>query len=316
MMKDWVMIFPGQGVVDAEAIKAAVIALYHRFSAIRHFMFKAEKQLGYNPFRLRDDLFKKTGFAQPGIFLHSVVVAKVLEHYDWIPQALAGHSLGLFGALWAGGWLDDWTALELIMQRGVLTQASADKTPGKMAAIIGMGKEEVIAICSDIPGIEAVNFNGPGQTMISGTIEAVDKACQIFTGKAKKVIPVETGVAFHHFELLAGASEDFDIELNKVGVTWQEVTDKALFIDDKELIAADEVHSYTLGHLARPVDWTSTILNAIKSGKKKFLIVGPGQLHVNIIKRIAKHFKIEGVQVVCLSTFEEIESFVAKPFAG
>ena len=169
-------VFPGQGAQYPGMGKD----LYENSVEARELFDRANKILGFNiteiMFNGTADELKQTKVTQPAVFLHSVILAKVLGVK---PDAVAGHSLGEFSALVVAGALSFEDGLKLVSKRALAMQACCEQQPGGMAAILGMEDEVVEKCCDTIDGVVvAANYNSPGQIVISGANEAVDKACE------------------------------------------------------------------------------------------------------------------------------------------
>lgn len=191
-------IFPGQGAQFVGMGKD----LYEKSEQARELFEKANDILG---FRITDIMFngtdedlKQTNVTQPAIFLHSVILAKVLGD-DFKPEMVAGHSLGEFSALVAAGALSFDDGLRLVAARANAMQKACEIQPSTMAAILGLDDFTVEDICHRISDVVVpANYNCPGQLVISGTIAGVEKACEEMTAAgAKRALKLNVGGAFH-----------------------------------------------------------------------------------------------------------------------
>src|SRR5690606_31819371 len=191
-------IFPGQGAQFVGMGKD----LYDSNQDSKALFEKANEILG---FRITDIMFngteedlKQTKVTQPAIFLHSVILAKALGD-SFKPAMVAGHSLGEFSALVAAGALSFEDGLRFVATRANAMQRACEAQPSTMAAILGLDDETVEKICAQVEDVVvAANYNCPGQLVISGTIEGVDKACVLLTeAGAKRALKLNVGGAFH-----------------------------------------------------------------------------------------------------------------------
>src|SRR6195952_1740590 len=191
-------IFPGQGAQFVGMGKD----LYEQSEQARELFEQANQILG---FRITDLMFegtledlKQTNVTQPAIFLHSVILAKVLGD-DFKPEMVAGHSLGEFSALVAAGALSFEDGLRLVAARANAMQKACEIQPSTMAAILGLDDYTVEYICQEISNVVVpANYNCPGQLVISGTIAGVDEACEKLTAAgAKRALKLNVGGAFY-----------------------------------------------------------------------------------------------------------------------
>ena len=205
-----------------------------------------------------DDL-KQTKVTQPAVFIHSVAAAATIE--DFKPGMTAGHSLGEFSALVAAGAMSFEDGLRLVYARAMAMQKACEARPSTMAAIIGLSDEVVEEVCSGIDGIVVpANYNCPGQLVISGEIEAVDKACAVLKeAGAKRALRLAVGGAFH-----SPLMQNVDALPS---------TDPAVI---KEKL---------LRQLTSPVRWTQTVLNMHRDGAAEFVELGPGAVLQGLIKK-------------------------------
>ena len=169
-------VFPGQGAQFTGMGKD----LYENNPVAKELFEKANDILG---FRITDMMFngteddlKQTAVTQPAVFLHSVILAKTLGE-EFKPDMVAGHSLGELSALTAAGALSFEDGLKLVAARAHAMQKACEAKPSTMAAIIALADEKVEEICNGIDGVVCANYNCPGQIVISGEVEAIDKAC-------------------------------------------------------------------------------------------------------------------------------------------
>jgi len=240
---------------------------------------------------------KQTEFTQPAIFLHSVALYKTL---DAEPGMVAGHSLGEFSALVACEATTFGDTLKIVRKRGELMQQAGEQNPGTMAAIIGMDDEQVEEICdkaSSVTGKEAVaaNYNCPGQLVISGDLEAVEKAVELAKEagcRLAKVLPVSG--AFHS-SLMRPAFDGLRDELENLEINsptcpiYSNVTGEPT--EDP-----DEIRNNVLKQLLNPVRWTQTLQNMHENGARTFVEVGPGNVLQGLVKRTLNDIEVTGYQ--------------------
>ena len=201
-------VFPGQGAQFVGMGKD----LYDNNAEAKEMFEKANEILG---FRITDLMFngteedlRQTKVTQPAIFLHSVILAKSLGD-EFKPDMVAGHSLGEFSALVAAGALSFEEGLKLVAKRAMAMQKACEAKPSTMAAVLALSDETVENLCAEVEDVVApANYNCPGQVVISGTIEGIDKACEkMLAAGAKRALKLKVGGAFHS-PLMQPAQED------------------------------------------------------------------------------------------------------------
>lgn len=286
-------VFPGQGAQFPGMGKD----LYENSPLAKELFDKANEILGFNITNIMfegtvDDL-KQTKVTQPAIFLHSVILAKTLP--DFKPEMVAGHSLGEFSALVANGTLTFEDGLKLVSQRAMAMQKACELEPSTMAAIVGLDDASVEEVCASVDAVVVpANYNCPGQLVISGSMEGIDKACEALTAKgAKRALKLVVGGAFHS-PLMEPAREELAaaIEATTFGtpicpvyqnVNAQPVSDPAVI---KENLIAQ---------LTAPVKWTQTVENMLKDGATLFTEIGPGKVLQGLIKKVDRNAEVAGV---------------------
>jgi [acyl-carrier-protein] S-malonyltransferase len=281
-------VFPGQGAQFVGMGKD----LYDNYPQAKELFEKANEILG---FRITDLMFagtdedlKQTKVTQPAVFLHSVIMAKVLGD-TFQPQAVAGHSLGEFSALVAAGALSFEDGLILVSKRAMAMQKACELNPSTMAAILNLDDKTVEDVCASIEGevVVAANYNCPGQLVISGSNAGIDKACELLLTKgAKRALKLPVGGAFHsplmepaRIELEAAiAATQFN---NPICPVYQNV-------DAKPYTDAAQIKANLILQLTAPVRWTQTVQNMIADGVTSFIEVGPGKVLQGLVKKINK----------------------------
>lgn len=278
-------IFPGQGA----QFSGMGLDLYKNSPLAQKLFEQANDILGFN---ITDIMFegsaedlKETKVTQPAVFLHSVILAKTLGD-SFKPDMVAGHSLGEFSALVANGVLNFEDGLKLVSQRALAMQKACDIQPSTMAAVLGLEDSMVERICASTEGVVvAANYNCPGQLVISGEIDAVNKACEALKAAgAKRALVLPVGGAFHSplmepaREELAAAIENtiFSIPICPI---YQNVTAQAV-------INENEIKANLISQLTAPVRWTQSIQQMIFDGATVFTEVGPGNVLQGLVKKI------------------------------
>ncbi len=278
-------IFPGQGA----QFSGMGLDLYESSPAAKDLFHQANDILGFEiskiMFNGSADELKETKVTQPAVFIHSTVLATVLGN-NFQPDMVAGHSLGEFSALVANRTLKFKDGLKLVYQRALAMQKACEIKPSTMAAVLGLEDETVEKICSETPGIVvAANYNCPGQLVISGEVEAVEKACEkMKEAGAKRALMLPVGGAFHSplmepaREELATAIENTTFN-NPICPIYQNVSTKAVN-------SPAEIQKNLIAQLTAPVKWTQSIQQMIKDGATEFIEVGPGNVLQGLVKKI------------------------------
>jgi [acyl-carrier-protein] S-malonyltransferase len=286
-------IFPGQGA----QFTGMGLDLYEKSALAQEYFEKANTILGFSitdiMFEGTAEQLKETKVTQPAIFLHSVILAKVLGD-DFKPEMVAGHSLGELSALVANGVLTFEDGLKLVSKRALAMQKACEIAPSTMAAVLGLEDAIVEDTCAEIDGIVvAANYNCPGQLVISGEITAVEKACEVLTEKgARRALLLPVGGAFHSpmmepaREELAAAIEGTVFSSPSCPV-YQNVP--ACAVTDPS-----EIKKNLMIQLTAPVRWTQSIQAMIADGGTEFIEVGPGKVLQGLMRKIDRSVAASG----------------------
>lgn len=290
-------VFPGQGAQYVGMGKD----LYESSPLAKEFFEDANHILGYKitdiMFNGTDEELRQTKVTQPAVFLHSVISAFCLGD-AFAPSMTAGHSLGEFSALVAAGSLTFEDGLKLVYARAMAMQKACEKQPSTMAAIVGLPDDKIEAICAEINAKEGVvvpaNYNCPGQLVISGSIEAVNKACeQLKAAGARRALPLKVGGAFHS-PLMQPAKDELQaaIEKTEFAVPQCPVYQN---VDGKPHTAPAEIKANLIAQLTSSVRWTQCVKNMIADGADDFTECGPGKALQGMIARIDKTVTSHGI---------------------
>lgn len=292
-------VFPGQGAQFTGMGKD----LYENNPLAKELFEKANDILG---FRITDIMFegsdedlRQTKVTQPAVFLHSVISALCMGD-EFKPEMTAGHSLGEFSALVAAGALSFEDGLKLVYARAMAMQKACEAAPSTMAAIIALPDEKVEEICANVTKetnevVVAANYNCPGQVVISGSIEGINKACELMKeAGAKRALPLKVGGAFHSPLMEPARAELADAIANTAFHTpkcpvYQNV-------DAKPQTDPEAIKKNLIAQLTAPVRWTQTVQNMVADGAVSFTEVGPGAVLQGLVKKISKDVETAGIQ--------------------
>jgi [acyl-carrier-protein] S-malonyltransferase len=306
-------IFPGQG----SQVVGMGRDLYAQVPVARDVFDQADDVLDINISRLcfegpAEDL-TATENAQPALLTVSLALMRALETLmppDMLrrPEAVAGHSLGEYSALVAGGGVDTATAIRLVRRRGELM---AEAREGTMAAIIGLNEDVVGTICQNISEqvaapVVIANYNAPGQLVISGASQAVTQACAAAKEQgAKRAIPLNVSAAFHS-PLMTRAVEGMSEAMNAASIS-DMVVPLVANVTASPIYRASDIRGELIAQISAPVQWVNSVRSMVAQGITTFVEIGPGTVLTGLIKRIAPD-----VRLVNLRTVEDIQSFAAE----
>ena len=289
-------VFPGQGAQFPGMGKD----LYEASADAKELFEKANEILGFS---ITDIMFgedaealKQTKVTQPAIFLHSVILAKLLGE-GFKPNLVAGHSLGEFSALVAAGYLSFEDGLKLVSQRALAMQKACEAEPSTMAAVLGLENEVVENICAEINEIVvAANYNCPGQLVISGSVKGIDIACEKLTeAGARRAIKLPVGGAFHS-PLMEPAKAELEQAINNTMFTeglcpvYQNVTASAI-------TDPTEIKNNLIKQLTASVRWTQTMEKMIADGLESVVEVGPGKVLQGLFKKVDRKLPTESATI-------------------
>jgi len=293
-MKSYV--FPGQGAQFPGMGKD----LYEASADAKQLFETANEILGFS---ITDIMFgedaealKQTKVTQPAIFLHSVILAKVLGD-SFKPEMVAGHSLGEFSALVSAGYLSFEDGLKLVSKRAMAMQKACEQNPSTMAAVLGLENEVVENICKEIKEIVVpANYNCPGQLVISGSNEGIDIACEKLTeAGARRAIKLPVGGAFHS-PLMEPARAELEQAIDEtnfakgVCAIYQNVTATAI-------TNPEEIKENLKKQLTASVLWTQTMQQMIADGLSSVTEVGPGKVLQGLFKKVDRKLETQSASL-------------------
>ena len=277
-------VFPGQGSQKPGMGKE----IYDNISESRNLFNKSNDILGFNITNLMfegtpDDLLQ-TKVTQPAIFIHSVISA--LTSKEFMPQACAGHSLGEFSALVSSEALSFEDGLKLVSIRANAMQEACQKTNGTMAAILGLENKIVEDVCNEIDqNVKPANYNCPGQLVISGEYNAVEKACQILKERgAKRALILPVSGAFHS-DLMESAKKELKDGIDKTEFR-KPICKIYQNFSAKPVIDPEIIKMNLLSQLTGAVLWSQSVNEMVNDGINEFVEVGPGNTLQGLIRKI------------------------------
>ena len=289
-------IFPGQG---AQFVGMG-LDLYEKSAEAKALFEAANGILGFSitdiMFSGTDEDLKQTKVTQPAIFLHSVILSKVLGK-NFAPQMVAGHSLGEFSALVANEALSFEDGLQLVAKRATAMQKACELQPGTMAAVLGLDDSKVEELCATVDGIVTpANYNCPGQLVISGELKAVEAACEkMKEAGAKRALVLPVGGAFHSV-LMKPAEEELAAAIEQTTFhkplcpVYQNVTTTAVSNEAN-------IKKNLIKQLTAPVKWTQSVQQMIADGATEFIEVGTGKVLQGLVKKINKEAVVASAEI-------------------
>lgn len=288
-------VFPGQGAQSVGMGRE----LYQNSEQARAMFERANEILG---FRITDIMFsgtaeelRRTDVTQPAVFLHSVVLAATLGIEA---DAVAGHSLGEFSALVACGALDFEDALRLVQQRAEAMQCACQTTPGTMAAVLALDNKSIESVCDATEGVVvAANYNSPGQTVISGEIDAVAAACEALKAAgARRCMPLAVGGAFHS-PLMEQARQSLAEAISK---TTFHTPHCPIYqnVDAMPYTDAESIKQNLILQLTSPVLWCQTVERMRADGATHFTEIGTGTVLQGLIRKIAPEVEVTSISTI------------------
>ncbi len=312
-MKKFAMVFPGQG---SQSV-GMLTELAEQFPVVTETFKQASDVLGYDLWALTQqgpaEELNKTWQTQPALLAASVAIYRVWQQQypDLKPEVMAGHSLGEYSALVCAGVIDFEDAIQLVELRGKLMQQAVPEGAGAMYAIIGLDNETIIHACKTAEQgevVSAVNFNSPGQVVIAGSKDAVERAAAACKeAGAKRALPLSVSVP-SHCALMKPAADQLAVSLESVAVKAPSIA-VINNVDVKTENDADAIRTALVRQLYSPVRWTETVEKMAAQGIEVLVEMGPGKVLTGLTGRIVKELSAQAVNDV--KSLEAVKELLA-----
>jgi [acyl-carrier-protein] S-malonyltransferase len=299
------LVFPGQGTQYVGMGRD----LCEQYAVARATFEQADAWLGFSLselcFQGPEQELNDTANAQPAIVAMSAAALAVVKEELQSKLAaafVAGHSLGEYSAWLAGGAVDLPTTLRLVRERGRVMREAGEKSPGAMAAVLGMDVAALQAICDEVGDVWLANDNSPGQTVLSGRKPAVERALQLATARgAKKTVLLAVSIA-GHCPLMAAAADAFAPTVEKLPLARAAVPIIAN-VTGAPLVEPADIRREMLQHLTSGVRWVDSVRYMVTHGVKTFVEIGPKDVLSGLIRRIDR-----SVRTIHVGTVADVEA--------
>ncbi len=304
-------VFPGQG-SQYVGMGQDLVSTYPSARAI---FDQADAVLGVSLSSLcfsgPDAVLTDTLNAQPALLTHSIASLRIMQSFkpDVTPAFVAGHSLGEYSALVAAEVIDFCDALRLVRERGRVMKMAGEQMPGAMGAIMGMDDSALEAVCRET-GTEIANYNSPGQIVISGPKEAIERAYALARARgARRVLPLAVSIASHS-KLMELAAREFEPAVAETPMRTPKITVLSN-VNALPLERTDEIKRELVAQLTSSVQWVKSIEYAIAHGTTNFIELGPKDVLAGLIRRINK-----GTHAISVGDVASVKAFVESKSMG
>ncbi len=267
-------------------------------AAARALYLEAAQVLGWDlakvSFEGPEAALTETRVCQPALFVHGLALVEALREQGKLPQVdlALGLSLGEVTAYAAAGVYDFATGLRIVAERGRLMQGACERSEGGMAAVIGQTRESVSALCGEF-GVEAANFNAPGQIIISGEKPRVALACESAKARGIKVMPLNVAGAYHS-RLMEPARVEFEAFLGPIAFAPPKFR---VFTNTTGMAVSDPaaIKQALVRQVVSPVLWEDCMRSAAAAGASEFWELGPGGTLAGLARRIDKSWSVRSL---------------------
>lgn len=292
-----VLLFPGQGAQKVGMGKD----LYDTYPAAREMMDKADASLGFSltqiMFEGPNDELTRTCNCQPALYLHGLALLEVLKSMvDIEATAAAGLSLGEFTAHAAVGTMSMEQGLDLVQKRGAYMEEACQAAPSTMAAMIGGSNDAVAALAADCD-IDVANYNCPGQTVVSGSLEGVDKAVANARGAGIKIAKKLNVAGAYHSRFMKTAQDKLVAELQNVDMQMPSVPVYCNY-EARPVTSTDDIRNMLGEQVCGSVRWAASMEQLIEQGERLFIEMGPGSSLAGMMSRICKEATVISIEDV------------------
>lgn len=301
-------IFPGQGTQLVGMGKD----IYDKYEEARNVYTKIDNAINENvediTYNTEQEVLNQTKNTQIAIYAMSMSILEILNKRDIKPQATAGLSLGEYSALTSAKAISVEDAAKIVRVRGKLMQELAPEGNWAMAAIVGLEDDKVEEACNKVEKgfVRAVNYNCPGQVVVSGEKEAVLRAMEIAKELgARKTIELKTSGPFHT-EKLIEASKALRVELEKIDLVRCEIP-VIKNLNGEQYNENDDMVDILSNHVINPVKFRKSIETMLNMGIDTFVEIGPGKTLSGFVKKVCKEKEVEA-NVLNIENVETLES--------
>lgn len=293
-------LFPGQG---AQYLGMGN-DLAERYPQTAQLFARSGDILGYDLFKIctegPEEKLNSTVISQPAIFVVSAALLDLVRtsRPALTPSVTAGLSMGEYTAIYAAGLISFEDTLRLVQKRGQAMQAAADASHGSMVSLLGLDEVKVVELCEEASGGEllvAVNFNCPGQIVVSGAVGACKRAEELAPKYgAIKAVPLSVAGAFHS-EMMDPAARELEAALNNCAVSSPSSIKVVANISAEYYSSADDIRRGLVKQLVRPILWQKCMEKLLADGIDDFYEIGPSRVLTGLMKRISRRTKITNI---------------------